>query len=109
MSANGSRTVDVPALADRIVRQVRADFAAGWADRLSAADRALLEAVAADAAAVVLLALTGPPGVAAREKAQVDAQLLNVASAEATWITRQFWASVAAAVRVAVGVALVAA
>ena len=97
---------DVAALADRIVRQVRADFGSAWASRLSADDRRLVEAVAADAAAVVLLGLTGPPGSAAREKAHVDAQLMNVTSVEAARVAREFWASVAAAVKGALAVAV---
>lgn len=97
---------DRTALAGRILEQLRADFSRGWAARLSAADRQLIEAVAADAAAVVLLALTAPPDVAAREKAHVDAQLMNVASAETARVVRAFWRSVGAAVKAAVGFAI---
>jgi hypothetical protein len=105
-SDGGHPLPDRTALAGRILEQLRADFSRGWATRLSAADRQLIEAVAADAAAVVLLALTAPPDVAEREKAHVDAQLMNVASAETARVVRAFWRSVGAALKAAVGFAV---
>lgn len=98
---------DLTVLAERIRRQLRADFGAIWANRLSQTDRALIEAIAADAAAVVLLGLTGAPQDVAREKAHVDAQLMNVTSVEAGRVVREFWASATAAVKTALGIVLV--
>ena len=98
---------DASTLAEKILRQVRADFGSAWASRLSKTDRELVEAVTADAATVVLLGLTASPERAAREKAHVDAQLLNVTSVEAARVSREFWASMAAAVKTALGFALV--
>lgn len=93
-------------LAKRILSQLKVDLGSVWTDRLTQSERELVESVSHDAAMVLLLGLAGPPGEAAREKAHVDAQLLNLTSVETSRVVRQFWISVAAAAKTALGVIL---
>ena len=106
MSDDNAVRIEASELGRRILEQFKADLGEVWSDRLTPAERELVESVSRDAAAVVLLGLTGPAAEAAREKAHVDAQLLNLTSVQTSRVVRAFWSAVATAVRTALGFAL---
>jgi hypothetical protein len=96
----------IQGLGTKILHQLESDLGAIWTERLSQTDRNLVQAVSNDAAMVLVLGLAGPADQAAREKAQLDAQLLNLTSAESARINQQFWASVSVAVKTALSFAI---
>ncbi len=99
-------------VAQQILAQVKAQLGTAWADSLLEADRQLLTAIAADAAQLQIDALAlglGDPSGLLAEKAQINAQLANIASISAAEVNAAFWVSVqtvaAAALKIAVAVA----
>ena len=107
MNSNQVNQMDLSNLANKILQQLKIDLGGIWSDRLSQKDRDLVGAVSSDAATVVVLGLAGPPGQAEREKAQIDAQLLNLTSAQASRVSQQFWSSVGTALKTALNFAVV--
>jgi hypothetical protein len=97
---------EISAVGGQIIRQFRSDVGDAWEGRLNAAERALLESAAADAAVVLLFALAGREEEARRERAHVDAQLRNLTSIGSARVARQFWVAADRAARRAIAVAL---
>ena len=76
-------------LADKILANFQAGLGDLWEERLTGADRELIEAASIDAAMFLLSNMAGLHGNAAREKAHVEAQLLNIASIETAEAARR--------------------
>jgi hypothetical protein len=93
-------------LADKILAKFKAGLGDLWEERLTAADRELIEAASLDAAMFLLSDMAGLHDNAAREKAHVEAQLLNIASIEATEAARRLWAAAGAALKMTLALVL---
>jgi hypothetical protein len=93
-------------LAAKILARFKADLGGAWEGHFSAADRALIEAASFDAALFLLSDMAGLHGNAAREKAHVEAQLLNIASIEVADATRRLWAAAGAALKTTLALVL---
>ena len=96
----------------RILAGVRERLSETW-DSLDAADRELITACCADAARLQVRALASPQTPDAqlrllRDKAQIHAQLSNIAAAGSSRITHAFWDAVKGVVNGAVAVAFAA-
>ena len=96
----------------RILAGVRERLADGW-DSLDAADRELITACCADAARLQLRALAAPQTADAqlgllRDKAQIHAQLSNLAAAGSVRVAAAFWDAVKGVVNGAVAVVFAA-
>jgi hypothetical protein len=89
-----------------ILGQLKADLGSAWDARLTPAERELLTQASSDAASVLLIALAGRASDASRERAHIDAQLLNLTSIEASRMSRQLWVAVDRAARRAIVLAL---
>ena len=106
MSDDHAVRIEASELGRRILKQFKADLGSVWTERLTRSERELAESVSRDAAVVLLLGLAGSAAEAAREKAHVDAQLLNLTSVEAARVARDFWAAAEAVVKGALRFAL---
>jgi hypothetical protein len=96
----------------RILSSVRERLGDSW-DALDPADRELITACCTDAAQLQLRALASPQTPEAqlkllRDKAQIHAQLSNLAAAGAARVTTAFWDGVKNVVNGAVAVAFAA-
>ena len=96
----------------RLLARVRDRLGSEW-DALEPPDRELIAACCADAARLQLRALASPPTADAqlrllRDKAQIHAQLSNLAAAGSARITHAFWDAVKGVVNGAVAVAFAA-
>ena len=103
----------LPDLTDSLFDNVRAALGPVWDDQLTPAERELIRACCADAAELEVRALAAPRTREAqlellREKAQIQAQLANLAAAGATRVADAFWDAVRAAVNGAVTIAFAA-
>ena len=99
-------------IAVRILTGVRERLSDAW-DDLDEADRELIAACAADAAALQVRALAAPQTPDAqlrllRDKAQIHAQLANLAAAGSVRLSSVFWDAVKAVVNGAVSIAFAA-
>lgn len=79
-------TPETASIADQVLTELKEELRDAWSTRLSNADRALIEAVASDAAALAVAAMGAAWGEQARayyesEMRQLKAQLLNIAAA----------------------------
>src|SRR5688500_3418611 len=100
-------------LTDSLLDNIRAALGSAWDERLTPAERELVRACCADAAELEVRALAAPRTRDAqlellREKAQIQAQLSNIAAAGTTRVTDAFWDAVRAAVNGAVTIAFAA-
>lgn len=80
-------------------RKLKARLGEAWRAQLTPADRAQLERLLADAAAVTILSLTDRSPKVAQAKKEVDASLAHVASIQAGRAQRELWAAVGEAVK----------
>lgn len=71
----------IQAIADRIVQALQGLYGPAWDNLLSAADRRLIAEVALGGASVLIRAMTGEN--VARDRAQLDAQIANLAAVAA--------------------------
>ena len=99
-------------IAVRILTGVRERLGDSW-DVLDEADRELIAGCAGDAAALQVRALAAPQTPDAqlrllRDKAQIHAQLANLAAAGSVRLSSAFWESVKAVVNGAVSIAFAA-
>jgi hypothetical protein len=107
MSARSTHDITV-----RLLSAFRDRVAADW-DTLDPADRELIAACCADAARLQLRALAAPQTPDAqlrllRDKAQIQAQLQNLAAAGSVRLSAAFWDAVKEVVNGAVAVAFAA-
>jgi hypothetical protein len=89
-------TKDSDAIAKNLLDGIKRRLGDAWDNRLSDADRRLVEACVADAAELQLRAMALDPHddtahlALLKEKAEIKAQLLNIAAAEAVGILGAF-------------------
>lgn len=111
-----SKPAPVPAVfnvvGENILDQLIDRLGETW-NMLESADRKLIAACAADAGVLAIAAMTAPQTHEAqqrllREKAQIHAQLMNIASAEALRVATEFWNVVKSVVQGAVAIVFAA-
>jgi hypothetical protein len=105
-------------IGQQILSQVQAKLGTAWEDSLLQADRDLIAEIAQDAAQLQIDALSTPAlGTLAtsdaqvallRDKAQINAQLANVASITAAEVSSAFWGAVTNVATAAVKIAVAA-
>jgi hypothetical protein len=102
--------VRIDNIATEIYAQLKDRLGQAWADRFTAADQQVVRLCCIDAAELQVRALATPRDRAAhlellREKAQINAQLANIAACEASHLVDAFWEAVGIVVNSAAAVA----
>lgn len=106
-------TFQTAAIADRIYQDLTHRLRQDWQQRLSTADRQLIHACCVDAAELEVRAMAAPltrqsQQALLAEKAQINAQLANLAAAGMTEVASAFWDAVRLAVNTALAIAFAA-